>query len=194
MAYNKNILGWMQPIDLGHIELLSAQVPKNGIIVEVGSYMGRSSYCWASSADPTVTVYCIDIFPEFEDLKHSIPDDVCEELGIPKSGIYNFFEAFKENTKDCKNIKMIRGNSPWGISYDESLIDLFFLDAGHSNPNDWDNLEYFRTYVKPGGIIAGHDYYLEGFPDVVENVHKLEQIYNTRATFYKDSSIWSIQT
>jgi predicted O-methyltransferase YrrM len=192
MPYNKNILGFMQLIDLRYIELLASQVPKNGIIVEIGSCMGRSSYCWAASADPSVTVYCIDIFPEFQYIKHNISDDKCKELGIPKQGIYNCFEAFKENTKDCLNIKMIQGNSPYDIKYDQSPIDLFFLDGSHTNPNDWDNIEYFIKYINQGGIIAGHDYSIEEFPDVVENVHKLEKIFNKRARFYEYSSIWSI--
>jgi hypothetical protein len=41
-------------------------------------------------------------------------------------------------------------------------------------------------------MICGHDYYYT-FPDVIENVKRLEDLYNTKATIYGGGgSLWSI--
>ena len=71
-------------------------------------------------------------------------------------------------------------------------IDLFFLDASHTNPSDWEILEYFIPFIKTNGIICGHDYDENQFPDVVENLKKLELLFNTKVVLFKNSSIWMI--
>ena len=41
-------------------------------------------------------------------------------------------------------------------------------------------------------MICGHDYY-HPFPDVIENVKRLEDLYSTKATIYNNGgSLWSI--
>jgi hypothetical protein len=52
------------------------------------------------------------------------------------------------------------------------------------NPRDWENITYFSQFLKPNGMICGHDYYYP-FPDVIENVKRLENLYNTKASDLK---------
>jgi len=188
MPYNTNIPGHMSTQELAVIEQWAAQVPKNGVVVEVGSFFGRSAVCWAMSCDPSVEIICVDQFPTIL----QVPLSFKAHPGSPTPGVdYRLWDMFRDNTKEYPNITPVRGLSPWKISYPGNLIDLFFLDAAHTNPSDWDNIVYFSTFLKPGAIIAGHDYN-SVFPDVVENVHRLENIYNTKATFYKGGWLWSI--
>lgn len=193
--YNSEILGWMRIPELEAIENLAKLVPDNGIIVEVGSMFGRSTVCWASSCDPSVTVYAIDIFYENYTVHHDISEEVCVKNGYPLSGVnYNLSEEFSKNTKLLTNVIKIQGNSPSDIEWNsDKKIDLFFLDALHTNPNDWENLEFYRKHLNKNAIICGHDYG-ENFVDVLENVNKLEKIYNTSASIIKDTSIWMIKT
>ena len=72
-------------------------------------------------------------------------------------------------------------------------IDLLFIDLHHQNPEDIDSLNYFMPFMKPGGIICGHDY-CDAWPDVKDNVRFLEEKFNTTATFYHDTTLWRIQT
>ena len=64
MPYNKNILGHMYEHELKVIEKWALTVPAGGVIVEIGSFFGRSAICWAMSADPSVKIYCGDCWPE----------------------------------------------------------------------------------------------------------------------------------
>lgn len=174
MPYDLTIPGYMPEQDLIYISELAAQVPENGIIVELGSYKGRSAVAWASSCHPSVTVYCVDTF-------------VYLDLAEP-----DFFEEFKENTKEYPNIVPIRGWSPMLIDFPKCKIDLFFNDGTHANPYDWNNFEYFMGRIKRGGILAGHDYD-PAWPDVITNVKRLESMLGQRVTEYKNSSLFSFR-
>ncbi len=171
--YNLDIQGFMSEQELITISELAAKVPENGVIVELGSYKGRSSVAWAASCHPSVTVYCIDMF--------ATPD-----LSEP-----SFLDEFKENTKHLPNIVAIQGLCPILLDYPGDMIDIFFNDATHYNPYDWNNIEYFRKYIKPGGLLMGHDYNVESYPAVVENVARLEKELSQSATLYPRTSIYS---
>lgn len=186
----QNVLGWMTNQELSVLNKISKLIPDDGVIVEVGSMFGRSACVWASSK-PLGKIYCIDIFYEKYDVTHNIPTEICLEHSFPLNGqSFNILEEFQKNTKNFPNINMIRGCSPF-VKYDGPPIDLFFLDASHTNPNDWENIEYFLPLIKDGGIISGHDYIPDVFPDVVENVKRLEKMFNTEVTLYTNTSIWS---
>jgi predicted O-methyltransferase YrrM len=193
MAYNSKIIGWMLESELQVLESIARTVPKHGTIVEVGSMFGKSSVCWALTA-PTATVYCIDLY---EDWEQSFNSDVDEDeskgfVNIPlKNTKYNSKQEFLNNTKDINNIVRIEGESPYNIDYTGGEIDVFFLDAAHSNPSDWDNLCYFIPMIKAGGILCGHD--LHVFPDIMENVKRLEKILGVPFKHYNGGTVWSFK-
>ena len=190
MSYDKNIIGWMIESELIVLEKLAQTVPEHGTIVEVGSMFGRSAVCLAMSAS-TSTVYCIDIFNDALLVYNNEIQDTYDNKFPVKDKLYNLKEEFIKNTKNISNIVAIEGFSP-NIDYNGGEIDLFFLDAEHSNPSDWNNLCHFIPMIKSGGIVCGHDYLLQ-FPDVIKNVKILEKFFNTTVTLYDDSSIWSFK-
>lgn len=195
MPYNTDIFGWMPESELKVIEQLAQLVPEGGHIVEVGSMAGRSSVCFAMSCKPGVKVTCIDLFDPNTIVKHDMPEEAVKRNNFPIAHHpYNMLEEFKRNTASIPNISLIRGNSPLGIVYTNEPIDLFFLDALHANPSDWNNIVFYSKFIKAGGYISGHDYQKQGqFPDIIENVKRLERIYGVPATTYPGSSIWCIQ-
>ena len=189
----KDILGWMMDSELDIIAELARRIPKNGVAIEVGSMFGRSAACWATHAPDSAIIYCIDSWHSCYTQEHSYSVEVCLQNKFPISGKqYNLLAEFTNNTKFFPNIKMIQGHCPSQTLWDNINIDLFFLDAGHTNPNDWEIIEYFLPFIKSGGIICGHDYHENNFPDVVENVSKLEKMFNNKAILFEDSLIWMI--
>lgn len=193
MPYNMNIVGWVPEKDLEIIESWAREVPKNGVVVEVGSFCGRSSVCWGLTCDPSVQIYCIDMFQKEIIAEHDIPSERVTRCNFPISGqTYRIYESFLENTKDIKNIKHNRVISPQGVNFQGGMIDVFFLDAHQHNPNHWDNITYFSKFVKPGGRICGHNYQ-RGSNNVADNVSRLEEVYKTKVVL-SDGSMWSITT
>lgn len=190
MPYNNTIMGWMPENDLKALEQLAKHVPSNGTIVEIGSYMGRSSVCWAMTA-PDTKIICIDVFYDYEIPSIvNIPDEIAEQFCNPKyNHTYNIYREFLKNTEQFKNIVPIIGTCP-EVTYNDGEIDLLFLDATHTNPSDWDILTDLVPKIKVGGIVSGHDYGHQ-FPDVTQNVYRLEQILGKQRTLHFTTSVWS---
>jgi hypothetical protein len=160
-----NIPGQMSEEELRGVEHLAKRVRPGGHIVEIGSLYGLSSFTWATSVDPSVTVYCIDPWVRapwvIELVEQKVPN--CPEFS---------FEAFQQYTKSCANIIPIRGYSPDDVKDWGKQIDLIFDDALHHNPFFRNNLRFWLPKVRPGGIMCGHDYCSE-WPDVVNEVDRL---------------------
>lgn len=183
--YNEKIPGWFSIEDLRVLEDLSMQVPDNGIIIEVGSLHGRSSYCLAKT-NPNAKIICIDLWSG-QEIISAVIDGINNKNN-------NSLEVFKNFTKDCQNITTIKAGDPSKIQWDDQKIDMVFIDANHTNPSDWNWIEFWIEKLKANGIICGHDYNLKDFPDVKENVTKLESILNLKVTLYPNSLMWSFKT
>jgi hypothetical protein len=171
--YDTTIDGHMNESELRCIERWASAVPENGVIVEVGSLYGRSAIAWAKSCDPSVNVYCVDAFFD------------------PTTGA-DFYPQFQENTKDIPNIIPVPNLCPWFpySRYVDRAADIFFIDAAHKNPNDWEIIQFALKNLKSGGLLCGHDY-ISMFPDVKLNVNRLEEMLGKQATFYSGTSLWS---
>ena len=167
MMYNDDIPGFMTTSELKQIALWASNIPKNGIVIEFGSLYGRSSVCWAMNCDPSVTIYCVDRF-----------DDRYEHI-------------FKEHTSKYSNIIPIKGNSPH-INYSGGPVDLFFMDANHTNPGCMLNLNFYKQFMKPDGIMTGHDY-SKSWPDVVASVDLFSKQQDMVLTLYEGTSLWSMR-
>jgi len=183
--YDLSIEGWMSEEELKQIEIWASSVPPDGVIVEVGSFKGRSTVAWATACHPSVTVYAID---KFHDSRRG-----------------DFYNEFLSNTSHLKNIKPLRGETPKKVKYEGTPIDVFFLDAAHVNPTDTIIINYYLPFIKKGGILCGHDYYdksmfdldfittydVKYFSAVNANVKFLEVLLKKEVTLYRNTTLWS---
>jgi hypothetical protein len=181
MLVNDTIPGWTGWGELKNLADLAEQIPDSGVIVEIGSLFGKTAMC-LSQAAPTCAIHCYDLW--------------MGEIVIPSDGkeYINSIDTFKEFTKSCKNIFPKKINSVVDLEYTANSVDMFFLDAAHKNPWDWEYIEYFLQKLKPGGILCGHDYYDNDFssPDIRKNVRRLEIMLKKPVTLYPvEGSIWS---
>lgn len=183
-------LGYYEPMVLHAILEPFANVETVG--VEMGSLHGKSSYTIAKTIDPGI-LYCIDTWGDFN--THDPQYDVFIHGNcFPKQGMKNTLEFFLENVKECSNIKPIKGWSPECVIDWSIPIDFVFIDGLHENPSDRENIDFWITKIKHGGLLIGHDYYKEGpYPDVRENIKYLEQHLNQKVKNPKKSTIWYFQ-
>lgn len=168
----------MDEAELIQIEKWASEVPEFGLIMEVGSWHGRSAIAWATACRPSVTVMCVD----------------CFYFITPEIKTVRYYDQFYANTKHLTNIKAIKAYSP-NFNYSahaSEKLDIFFLDALHENPNDWSNIELGLKHLKSGGLLCGHDYH-ESWPDVVENVKRLEELLGQSVTTYPNTILWSFR-
>lgn len=144
---------------LALIEHWAKEVPKNGIVVEVGSFTGRSAWHWANAVDPSVKVYCIDKWdPEY--YKPAYPHQLHGRSTTIEEAICSL-DVFKSNTKDCPNIIPIQAHSPdipAEMANQLKVVDAVYIDDSHFSPDFDKNFMYWFARLRAGGIMCGDDF------------------------------------
>jgi hypothetical protein len=182
LKLNRSIPGQMTDNELARVAYLASQVPPNGIIVEVGCLYGLSSWHIAQHCQPGVTLFCIDPWERVS----WIVSLVEQPMNAPEFGR----KAFEMFTSDCRNIVMVQGFSPsvakgWNVP-----IDMYVEDAVHTNPELAENISFWSSKIKSGGIVCGHDYGNQ-FLDVPHEAHALAKQYNAQIELV--DTFWSIR-
>ena len=161
------------------IEKLAAKVPSKGKIVEIGSFCGRSSWAWAKSCDPSVTVYCLDIWPLPNERPFTSDAGFASLMkgNLTNDDFINFspHHEFLRRTQDCPNIVPMRGESPKDFHWNQGEIDLLFIDDEHTYEQLMLNFKYWYPFLKPNGILCGDDYHTKVFPEVVKGVKEISR-------------------
>lgn len=161
------------------------ELPDGANIAEIGVYLGHSMAYMATLAKESgkkITIYAVDTFEGSEE--HKI------------SGISFFYDAF------CKSIfdlglrsYVIPVYSPSvcaaGFDYIPDL-DFCFIDAAHDYENVKADILAWRMKVKPGGVIAGHDY-CSAWPGVMDAVDEIfpDRILTSKSVWYKKLELTS---
>ena len=124
----------------------------NSHFVEVGSWKGRSASYMAveiNNSGFNIKFDCIDTW------KGSIEHQQCIEVIEDR-----LYEVFLNNIEPVKHlINPIRKASiDASKEYRDNSLDFVFIDGSHEYEDVLDDLRYWLPKVKPGGILAGHDY------------------------------------
>jgi GR25 family glycosyltransferase involved in LPS biosynthesis len=120
--------------------------------VEVGTWKGRSA-CYMAveiiNSGKNIKFDCVDTWQPVPTEK-DIPEELYKEL-------YGIFLANIEPVKQY--IKPVQSLSWEGANrYEDKSLDFVFIDAAHDYASVKKDLEAWYPKIKPGGIIAGHDY------------------------------------
>lgn len=163
MGFDTRIEGQATLIELMQMELWASTVSPNGSIVEIGSFKGRSTVAWASSCDPSVTVYSFFY-----------------------SSNADIYKNFINNTQHFKNV-MIHQDS---TSFEE--IDICFLYSSFEFSMDQLMLDLCLPKIKKGGMICGHGYGKhDAVKDIVQYVE--DKIKQKVFLYPPHSSLWSFR-
>lgn len=156
VARAAEVPGWMT---LKELCWLSQQAMKRNSIVEVGSWMGRSTTALAAST--LGVVYAVDTW-EGTPAEHS---EIMKAL-TPK----NLFKAFQHHTAGLSNVVPIRKQSIEAAA-EFNNVDMVFIDANHDYENARADILAWRDRLNDGGLLCGHDYeYSEGVKRAVSEL------------------------
>ena len=129
-------------------------LPPASVILEIGSFRGRSTACLAlGCAGTEKLVYALDTF-------NGNDVDFRER---------DFFTQFKSNLDTLGLLKYVRpvistsseAAKSWTVP-----IDMLFIDGSHAYDDVAGDFQGFYPHVKEGGLVAFHDV-VETWPDVV---------------------------
>jgi predicted O-methyltransferase YrrM len=141
----EKIEGWMAFEDL---TFLAQQAQKHTRILEVGSWLGRSTRALADNTKGVV--YAVDTWDGSDE---QFQKDFL--AGKPKDWL---FEEFKRNMG--ANTRPIRLTSlEAAAELGELRFDMIFLDASHDYENVKADILAWKPLLTKGGLFCGHDRY-----------------------------------
>jgi hypothetical protein len=98
------------------------------------------------------------------------------------------YEQFIKNTLSIPNIKSIRETSQNAFSIlKDQQWDMVYIDGLHTYEGVLYDIEHYKTIIKPGGFICGHDYGWDGVRRAI-----VELLDDTVDATFKDAS-WAKQ-
>ena len=172
VAHALTIQGWMHPTE---VEWLHARAAGLGLVVEFGSWRGRSSVALASAK----RLLCVDTWRGSEEGQHKAL--LAEGLDIWAEWWRNLHDyphatPCKLDLADPYSVSLLVG-----IIADEGGADMVFVDAAHDYESVRRDIQTAMRLLKPGGLLCGHDH-SHSWPDVKRAVDELvpqRQIHHT---------------
>jgi SAM-dependent methyltransferase len=183
---DESVPGWMTRPELEVVAAAAAAVPENGLIVEIGSFAGRSSVHWAANSHPSVEIYCIDPFDYvLDDYSYEhMQGDRTNVRGRPSG------ELFIEHTEAwAERLVPLAQLSP-PPSWDRPA-DVIFVDGDHTAEGVRRDLEFWIDHLKPSGRLLGHDW---DDPRVREAVEAFAAERGLTAAPHPGTYVWELRS
>ena len=134
------------------------EIADDGKIVEIGSFLGRSTHYLATSLmnanKENVKIYAVDTFQgSSEHISLKLPKD--------------FYSMFRDNLKFFIGREMVipcqgRSDSKEILDkFDDGSLDYIMVDGAHEHEAVMDDIENWWPKLKPDGVMFGDDFNLE---------------------------------
>ena len=170
-------------------DMCMKEIPNDSVMVEVGSWVGRSSTYVASlikESGKNIKFYCIDTWEGSEEHQ-----DIIKSL---KEQGKTLFDEFQTNILSCgvkDYIIPIKLESIEAAKqFEDESIDFIHIDAAHDYENVLADIRAWYPKIKPGGLITGDDYGWEGVYKAVNEFFGIDNI-----TYYehdnKGGCLWT---
>jgi hypothetical protein len=142
--------------------------PSGSRFVEIGCWKGKSAAYMCveiANLNKDIEFFCVDTW------EGSVEHKGMEELS-------ELYDIFIDNLRPVEEYYFpLKMTSLEGAKkFKDNSLDFVFIDASHEYEDVKDDILAWYPKVKPGGIIAGHDYYHEEydwFPGVKQAVNEL---------------------
>lgn len=168
--------GWFGP---EHVELLSPCVgPKTQVILELGSWMGKSTR-WLANQAPQATVIAVD---HWQGSPEHVNDENYRKL-IP-----TLYDTFIKGCWPLKDriiaLKMDTVQGMWTVLGHEVMPDVIYLDASHEYEDVRRDLEILFNLF-PKALLAGDDLLWPGVERAVR-----EKMRERRLKIGRKHNVW----
>lgn len=131
--------------------------------VEIGSFGGKS--LWASTAGMTdATVWAVDDLLPRPGQPHNVPS---------QDWLRGVLQQTIAAIRECNStlvVDHLELDSKAAADQISGLIDSAYIDGDHRLPAVSRDLAIWRRKIRPGGILAGHDFWPERWPGVCQAV------------------------
>ncbi len=176
----QSIEGWFDFDDIYELALRRCSARKAARFVEVGAYKGRSTCFMAERLAETgldVTFDVVDTFAGDDDVGHA---DLWPEFAanLERAGLLSRLTAHRRPSVET------------AADFADQSLDFVFIDARHTYEATREDLAAWWPKVKPGGLLAGHEYLHA--PGVRAAVDAFVARHDLAPAFRLDRSSWII--
>ena len=194
------IPGWMITRDLDILGKLSALCPENSSILEIGSFLGRSTYSLYKNKKDSVSLSVIDKFEITDTYNTNVENFIYKLDGDPAIAL----EAAAISKKDgswlsgfklclgeevCSNIDInVCASSKYNKTKDFELV---FIDGGHDRDTVLQDIEKFITTTN---LLIGDDFGKEymKYMGLIDAVSYSKIKYNRTLLCLDNSRLWML--
>ena len=147
-------------------ESIADEIPMGGTYVEIGCFFGRS-ISYIGLRRPDLHLVCVDPWTnEWDDAGERLPVGPDRDRRDQYGGM---FEAFRATLTEhapgvFERLDIRRGRSDERLpELATASADVVFIDGDHTRAGVRFDIQEARRIVKPGGIIAGHDFHVQSW-------------------------------
>ena len=147
-----DVEGWMSPGQGATLYDSAAACPAGGLIVEIGSFRGRSTIVLATAADPSVQVVAID--------PHAGNDRGPQEIEGFEDEAADDHAVFTANLAAAgvtDRVRHVREFSDAALDVVEGDIDVLYIDGAHRYAPALADIRAWGDRVGDGGTLLIHD-------------------------------------
>ena len=139
----------MSTEELSFLAKTASELKDDSIVFEIGSFCGRSARALADNSPRNCKIYCIDPWEYMIYGYDMVPYKVDE------STFGQFFTNLHDHIESSKVTPVMM---KWEEYIPHAQADLIFIDGDHSYKSVKHDIVKALGYIKPGGMISGHDY------------------------------------
>ncbi len=159
--------GWFSDADAQTYKRIVESLPDNARVVEIGSWMGRSTGALVAAckeAGKNPEIHAVDTFKgtlNEGDVHYSVVKQFGGSVRKP----------FEDNMKALgAELNVIEADSVQAAgAFSDACCDAVFIDGDHAYTAVSSDISAWLPKVKPGGLIGGHDF---DYPDVRRAVYE----------------------
>ncbi|HTX19077.1 MAG TPA: class I SAM-dependent methyltransferase [Bacteroidota bacterium] len=146
------IEGWLSAREAIELYRHASMLGKNAVIVEIGSWKGRSTYCLAKGLK-SGKVFAIDPFD-------AAGEPGSAELYRRQKGEGPLVRQFEQNMRSFGVLGKVATCAGYSADFAGKFekIDFLFIDGDHSVEACEKDFRLFSPPLVPGGFIAFHDF------------------------------------
>jgi hypothetical protein len=139
------------PIEIPNVgrEMLATFIHDLGFRVgaEVGVFKGEFSNLLCRE-NPTFEIFCIDPWKDYNEWRNKMSSD---GLNLFMQEAQIRLKPYNAHFMQLMSLDAVR-------KFKDNSLDFVYIDANHALPWVMDDIVEWEKKVRPGGIVAGHDY------------------------------------
>jgi len=147
-----DVEGWMSPGQGATLFDAATRCPDDGLVVEIGSFRGRSTIVLATAADPSVEIVAID--------PHAGNDRGPQEIDGFEDEAADDHAVFTANLAAAgvaDRVRHVREFSDVALDQVEGDVDVLYIDGAHRYAPALADIRTWGARVGDGGTMLIHD-------------------------------------